>query len=94
MEFTWNSKKASANRVKHGITFEEAASVFEDPNVLILEDIFDGDEQRFRALGMSFRLRILVVIFVERAHNAIRIISARKAVKHEIKQYTKNKSQA
>ena len=77
------------NQKKHGISFEEAVTVFYDENAL---EFFDPDhsetEDRFIMLGMSFRARILVVCHcVRQAGFIIRIISARKATKNETKKY-------
>lgn len=72
---------------KHGISFEEAATVFWDENALLIADTeHSDDEERFALLGMSEHLRFLVVVHCERGDN-IRIISARRATNNETKQY-------
>ncbi len=72
---------------KHGISFEEAATVFWDEKALLIADTeHSDDEERFVLLPMSEHLRILVVVHCERADN-IRIISARRATNNETKQY-------
>jgi uncharacterized protein len=83
MEFDWDPRKARINARKHGITFEEAATVFND----ILSFIYDDEEHsqaenRYATLGMSERKRILVVAHAIRG-DQIRIISARKATARE-----------
>ena len=89
VEFTWDPKKAASNARKHGVTFEEAASVFLDENARIIEDVAHSkDEDRFILLGISGGLRLLVVVHCLRQDDQeIRIISARRASKKEHKQY-------
>ena len=93
MEFSWDKAKAKLNKQKHGVSFEEAATVFEDADALL---IFDPDhsekEDRFILLGISSILRILVVCHCHRDDDRIvRIISARKATKYEIETYERRK---
>ena len=83
--FEWDKSKAVENRAKHGISFADTFSVFEDPNVVTIDD-FRQDEQRYVTIGMDAFGRILVVVYTWRDDN-IRIISARKAVRHEVRQY-------
>ena len=85
MNFEWDENKARINQEKHGVSFEEAQTVFDDADAL---QIFDPDhsesEDRFIMLGMSAVLRILVVCHCYRADDeTIRIISARKATRNE-----------
>ena len=89
MRFGWDVAKDRENRRKHGISFEEAQTVFLDENAI---RFFDPDhserEDRFLMLGISFRLRVLVVCHCHRGNDAvIRIISARKANKKEQADY-------
>lgn len=85
--FEWDSEKAERNKQKHGVTFEEAATVFLDRLSLTIPDpIHSTDEERFVILGESNRARLLVVAHVERGEN-IRIISARVATKRERRNY-------
>ena len=90
IRFVWDKSKASLNKRKHGISFEEAQTVFYDENAI---EYFDPDhsenEDRFIMLGFSFKLRMLVVCYCMRTGNTIRIISARKATRHEAKNYRK-----
>jgi uncharacterized protein len=76
--FVWDEAKAVANMHKHGITFEEAATVFSDP-VFKLQDASRNDEGREAAIGFSARGRLLMVVHVEVGADNIRIISARRA---------------
>ncbi|OOH86193.1 hypothetical protein BMT54_11280 [Pasteurellaceae bacterium 15-036681] len=86
--FEWDDNKAQINLAKHGISFDEAISVFYDENGLLIPDPEHSiDEERFILLGMSKYSNILVVVHCERAEQ-IRIISARKATKREKSQYT------
>ena len=87
--FSWDGRKARANLHKHGVSFEEAATAFSDGNARLIHDPGHSlDEDRFVLLGFSSKLRILVVCHSYRADDAtIRIISARRASRHERKQY-------
>jgi uncharacterized DUF497 family protein len=85
IKFEWDPAKATANARKHGVSFEEAQSVFYDEfAVQFFDDEHSGDEERFLMLGMSTEANLLLVCHCEReAGNVIRIISARKATKRE-----------
>ena len=83
--FEWDKTKARRNESKHGISFADTFGVFDDPNALTVEDI-DHDKQRYRSIGMDAYGRVLVVVYAWRG-DKIRIISARKAIKQEVKQY-------
>jgi uncharacterized DUF497 family protein len=89
IKFEWDAKKASANEKKHGVSFEEARTVFYDENAKLIDDPdHSGDEERFVLLGLSSSLRIVLVCHCYREEgNVIRIISARKASTYESKQY-------
>lgn len=89
IRFTWDPAKAAANRLKHGVTFEEAESAFADEVGLLLGDLDHSlDEDRYLLLGMSDRIRVLVVSHAVWAEgDEIRIISARRATKAERRQY-------
>ena len=89
IRFEWDEAKNRENRRKHGLSFEEAQTVFLDENAV---GFFDPDhaqgEDRFIMLGISFRLRILVVCHCYRKNDTvIRILSARKADKREKAEY-------
>jgi len=85
IKFEWDSAKASANARKHGVSFEEAQSVFYDEfAVQFFDEEHSGAEERFLLLGMSTEASLLLVCHCERdAGNIIRIISARKATRRE-----------
>jgi len=89
IKFEWDSRKASANEKKHGISFEEARTVFFDENAKLIDDPDHSDEEeRFVLLGLSSSLRVVLVCHCySEEGNVIRIISARKASAHESKQY-------
>ena len=89
LRFEWDPAKASANIKKHGIGFDEAKSVFADERAkLIADPAHSNDEDRFVLLGLSTKLRLLVVCHCYRSKsNTIRIISARKATAIESQQY-------
>ena len=85
LRFDWDARKASENLHKHGLSFEEAQSVFADEHALLIDDPEHSDkEDRFVILGLSVALRTLVVCHCYRkGGDVIRIISARKANKKE-----------
>jgi uncharacterized DUF497 family protein len=86
--FTWDPKKAEANRKKHGVDFREAATVFHDPLSIAFPDPDHSvGESRFLIVGMSAFGRVLVVSYTEVAADLIRIISARTATGQERKFY-------
>jgi uncharacterized DUF497 family protein len=87
--FEWSRQKASANLRKHGISFEEAQSAFVDENARVIPDPeHSSDEERFVLLGLSIKVRLLVVVHCYRENDRIiRIISARKANRAEQRQY-------
>jgi len=89
LRFEWDPKKAAANLAKHGVSFEEARTVFADERAKIIVDPdHSDDEDRFLLLGLSLKLRLLVVCHCFRASdNVIRLISARKATKPESLDY-------
>ena len=89
IKFEWDPKKASANEKKHGITFDEARTVFFDENAKLIDDPdHSDDEERFVLLGLSSTLKVVLVCHCYREEgNVIRIISARKASAYESKQY-------
>jgi len=85
--FEWDTRKDKLNARKHGVTFDEATSVFGDPQAMLLADPDHSlDEMRYLLLGLSTRHRLLVVAFVERPPR-IRLISARRATRQERRQY-------
>jgi uncharacterized DUF497 family protein len=89
LRFEWDERKATTNRRKHGVSFEEARTVFLDEDALQIPDPDHSQaEDRFVMLGVSARLRVLVVCHCYRQNDeVIRIISARKADRDERRQY-------
>lgn len=89
LKFEWDKNKAALNKRKHGISFEEASTVFYDDNALEFDDPdHSKDEDRFIMLGLSFKTRMLVVNHcLRKSGSIIRIISSRKATKKEARRY-------
>lgn len=89
LRFEWDEAKNRSNRRKHGISFEEARTAFLDENARVVPDPdHSEDEERFVLLGLSISLRVLLICHCYRKEDeVIRIISARKADRDEIKQY-------
>ena len=88
MIFEWDIKKAAANELKHGVSFDEARTVFLDP----LAETFDdpdhsADEDRLMTIGTSVQQRLLFVAHADRGEDRVRIISARVATRGEIHAY-------
>ena len=89
LQFEWDSKKAEANKVKHGVSFEEAITVFADPLARIFEDPEHSEtERREIIIGHSNKQNLILVSFVE--DDRVRLISARKATRMERKDYEEN----
>jgi uncharacterized DUF497 family protein len=87
LEFEWDPRKAAANRAKHKVSCEEAATVFGDPlGVIVADPRHSSAEQRFVLLGLSQVRRLLAVMYAERS-GAIRIVSARPATRRERSNY-------
>jgi hypothetical protein len=92
VEFEWDIAKAERNESKHGVSFEEASTVFGDPLELTIDDPDHSvEEDRLVSIGRSAAGRLLVVAYTERAENRIRIISAcisaRVPVAAEVRRY-------
>lgn len=92
MRFEWDEDKNSINKIKHGISFDEAETVFDDETAVILYDEQHSlTEERFIIIGIDLKYRELTVCHCYReSENVIRIISARKATRNEIKLYTRS----
>ena len=87
LRFTWDPAKAAANFRKHGVTFEDASSVFRNPLAKVLPDpIHSEQEQRSLIIGNSAGGRLLLVVFTE-TDDQLRIISARDASARERREY-------
>ena len=89
MTFVWDERKNRENQRKHGISFEDATTIFADENARLIRDTDHSEsEDRFILIGFSAKLRILVVVHAYRQdEKEVRIISARKATPKERKQY-------
>jgi uncharacterized DUF497 family protein len=89
IEFAWDRRKARSNLLKHGVSFEEAQTVFLDDSARLIDDPdHSGEEQRLVLLGYSFRARCLIVSHCYReSDSVIRLISARRATAHEEEVY-------
>ena len=83
--FQWDKIKAQQNRAKHGVSFADTFAVFEDASALTLDQMVSGEE-RHMTIGLDAFGRVLVVVYTWRGDN-IRIISARKATRSEVRQY-------
>lgn len=91
--FEWDLRKAEANLKDHGVAFEEAATVFQDPLAVVHSDPdHSGNEQRALVVGHSIQDRLLLVAFTERG-SKIRIISARQADRRERRDYEEHEKQ-
>ncbi len=89
--FEWDTRKARSNQRKHGVSFDEACTVFDDAWATIFpdEDHSNGEEREIM-VGYSLLDRLLLVSFAERSMDRVRIISARKATRREQKDYEEN----
>jgi uncharacterized protein len=92
--FSWDTRKALKNYQKHGVPFEEVATVFSDPEALDWEDLEHGKpERRWKRLGLSAEGRVLLVVYTLRrlrdGTETIRIISARQASRRERRAYAR-----
>ena len=85
LQFEWDENKRLNNIRKHGIDFVDAVIIFENDNVIIEDDRFNYNEQRFIVLGL-LQGWVIVIVYTER-EDIIRIISARKATKYEQRTY-------
>ena len=89
-EFDWDPRKSGRNLAKHGVSFAEALTVFSDPAAQIFDDPdHSSDERREIIVGYSHRPRLLVVGFTERGHR-VRIITARRASRAEVRRHEEN----
>lgn len=88
MKFEWHPPKAERNLAYHGVSFEEASSVFDDGQQMHRrDDLHSFNEQRYICLGMSDQSRLLMVVYTEKQEGLIRIISAREATAREEHEY-------
>jgi len=90
VEFEWDDEKAKGNLEKHGVGFDEGATIFNDPLIATMPDPdHSGSEERYVSIGISMRGDLLVVVHTERGER-IRLISCRKANSVERKTYENN----
>ena len=88
MKFEWDKNKNNLNIQKHGVSFNEAKTVFDDVLASIFDDVWSSiDEHRELIIGSSNCAKLLIISFTERADGVIRIISAGIATKPEVKSY-------
>jgi uncharacterized DUF497 family protein len=92
MNFDWDNNKNQSNIAKHGISFEEAIAIFDDPNILNYEDTrFNYEETRFVSIGQIILVTqektVSIVVIHTQRNQTIRLISARKANERERKRY-------
>jgi hypothetical protein len=91
VRFEWDRHKAAINIRRHGVSFDEASTVFDDPLASIFDDEDHSlDESREIIIGRSISNRLLLVCFTERTQDVIRILSARLTTKRERKDYEEN----
>jgi uncharacterized DUF497 family protein len=88
-DFEWDPNKARANLNKHGVAFEDAALVWDDPIHLVRFDRYEGGEERWHALGMAAGIVVLLVVhtYPDDSGDRVRIVSARRATKAERRAY-------
>ena len=87
LRFEWDEEKAKQNLKKHGIPFEEAATVFGDPLSMTIDDpLHSTTEQRWVTMGLTYQQRLVVVVHTNRG-STIRLVSARKAMRREKRVY-------
>jgi len=96
IRFEWDNAKARANRRKHGVSFEIARHVFEDPDALVEQDRIEGGELRWQTIGMIEGALLLLVAHTvafgdDEPDETVRIISARRANRRERKRYEKER---
>jgi len=87
MEIEWDPKKAASNHKKHGVSFDEAATVLLDPEALSQPDGSSVAEERWLLMGMSAKARMITLVYALRGQDRIRLISARKATRKEAQHY-------
>jgi uncharacterized DUF497 family protein len=93
LTFEWDEKKADENLRKHGVSFDEAKTVFNDPfSVTIYDPDHSSNEQRYVDIGLSLKGRLIVLSYSERGET-IRLISSRKATRKEQRDYEEKKEE-
>ncbi len=90
--FIWDPDKAVQNQIKHGVSFEEAVTAFEDENSLLMHDHKHSEsEDRWLLIGLSLSEKLLIVVHTEYLESEIRILSARIATKNEAREYKRRR---
>ena len=92
MHIDWDEQKNKRNQAKHGVSFELAQLVFDDPHQVCIQDRHESGEERWQTIGMVGEIVVLLVAHtyqVKGSGEAMRIISARKATRHERQHYEK-----
>lgn len=89
MKFEWDEEKNKANIRKHGIDFADAWQLFEHPLFAWHDDRYDYEEDRYIGIGMLSNMMVVFMAFVDKDNDTIRVISMRKAKKHERAKYEK-----
>jgi len=92
LRFSWDPQKAESNWAKHGVTFEEAVSVFADPFGRIFDDEPHSERERRELIVGHSKLRRLILVSFAEGEETVRIISARKATRAERRDYEENRS--
>lgn len=87
MKFEWDEEKRRENIFKHGLDIADAGQLFDHPMLTITDERFDYDEIRFIGIGFMNTMVVAVVVFSERDPDIVRVISLRKANKHEKERY-------
>ena len=88
MEFEWDKRKRQINIKKHGIDFLDAPEIFQGPMLVGIDETDDYGEDRYIGIGF-LRAQVVVVVFTEKHREIIRLISVRKATKHEEERFRK-----
>ena len=97
IQFEWDNAKARANEKKHGVSFDDAVQIFEDPHVISEQDRIVDGELRWQSVGMIEQMLVVLVAHTSELSVAsdievIRVISARRATRHERRRYDENRA--
>lgn len=97
IQFEWDEAKARANEKKHGVSFDDAVQIFEDPHVISEQDRIEDGELRWQSVGMIERMLVVLVAHTSKLLEAsdievVRVISARRATRQERRRYDENRA--